>query len=82
MINEDMEEITKEWTKKFLVLVEYVELSNTDIIRTPLVTQVKHVGQSSVKKKKKKVEVQHIEIYEDNTSVEDGSRSLEGGGEY
>jgi hypothetical protein len=38
-----MEEITKEWLVEFLVLVEDADLSDTDIIGSPLVTQVKHV---------------------------------------
>jgi hypothetical protein len=39
----DMEEVTKEWLAKFLVPVEYVDLSDVDIIGIPLVTQVEHV---------------------------------------
>jgi hypothetical protein len=57
--NEDTEEITKEWPAKFHVPVEDAKLSNPDIIESPLVTQVKHDGQTSAKKKKKKEEVQH-----------------------
>jgi hypothetical protein len=56
-----MEEITKEWPAEFLVLVEYVELSDPDIIESPLVTRVEHDGQRSMKKKKKKEEVWDIE---------------------
>jgi len=33
-----MEEITKEWSTEFLVLVEDAELSDPDIIESPLVT--------------------------------------------
>jgi hypothetical protein len=51
---EDMENITKEWLEDFLVLVVDEKLSNTDIIGSPLVIWVKHVGQSSTKKMKKK----------------------------
>jgi hypothetical protein len=43
MNDEDMEEITKEWTTDFLVPVEYAELFDTDIIGSPLVTRVEHV---------------------------------------
>jgi hypothetical protein len=57
LTDEDMEEITKEWPAKFLVPVEDVEISNLDIIRSPLVTRVEHDGQSNTKKKKKKEEV-------------------------
>jgi hypothetical protein len=39
-----MEEITKEWPTKFLVLVEDEELSNPDIIKSPLVTWTKYDG--------------------------------------
>jgi hypothetical protein len=68
MIDEDMEEITKEWPTEFLVLVEDEELSNPDIIGSPIVTWVKYDGQTSVKKKKKKKEVQDKETdKEDNT---------------
>ena len=52
-----MEEITKEWLVEFLALVKDADLSYMDIIGSPLVIQVKHVRQSSMKKKKKKVEV-------------------------
>jgi hypothetical protein len=80
--DEDMEDIAKEWSVEFLVLFEDAELSDADIIGSPLVTQVEHVGQSNAKKKNKKVEVQHIEIdEEENASAEYGSGSLEGGGE-
>jgi hypothetical protein len=41
---EDMEEITKEWPTKFLVRVEDVELSDPNIIGSPLVTRVEHDG--------------------------------------
>jgi hypothetical protein len=76
-----MEDITKEWLTEFLVLVEDEDLSDADIIGTPLVTRVKHVGRSSAKKKKKKVEVQEIDE-EENASTEDGYGSPEGGGKY
>jgi hypothetical protein len=52
------------------------------IIGIPLVTWVKHAGQSSAKKKKKKEEVHNIETdKEDNTSEGNGSGSLGGGDE-
>ena len=49
-----MEEITKEWPKEFLVPVENGELSDSDIIKIPLVTWVKHDVQRNAKKNKKK----------------------------
>jgi hypothetical protein len=42
--NKDMEEITREWPKEFLVPVEDEELSDADILGSPLVTQFEHVG--------------------------------------
>jgi hypothetical protein len=69
--------------EEFLVPVVDAELSDTDIIGSPLVTRVEHVRQSSgTKKKKKKEEVQNIETdEEDNASEENGSGSLGGGDE-
>jgi hypothetical protein len=55
LTDEDMEDITKEWLAYFLLSVEYAKLSDADIIGSPLVIQVDHVGQRSMKKKKKKV---------------------------
>jgi hypothetical protein len=57
MTDEYMEDITKEWPAEFLVLVEDAELSDPDIIGSPLVTHIEHDGKTSVKKKKKKEEV-------------------------
>jgi hypothetical protein len=51
---------------KFLVPVEDAELSNPDIIGSPLVTRTEYDGQSSAKKKKKKDEVQDIETDEED----------------
>jgi hypothetical protein len=39
LTDEDMEEITKEWPAEFLVPVEDAELSDPDIIGSPLVTR-------------------------------------------
>jgi hypothetical protein len=81
LTDEDMEEITKEWPAEFLVPVEDVELSDPDIIGSPLVTQVEHDGQTSTKKKKKKEEVKNIETdEEDNASEESRPDSPAGGG--
>jgi hypothetical protein len=61
--------------------VEDAELSDPDIIGSPLVTQVKHDGQSSTKKKNKKDEVQDIESDEkDSASEETVPDSPAGGG--
>jgi hypothetical protein len=81
LIDEDMEEITKEWPAEFLVLVDVAELSDPDIIGSPLVIRVEHDGQDSAKKNKKKEEVQNIETdEEDNTSEESGPNLPAGGG--
>jgi hypothetical protein len=81
MIDEDMEQIMKEWSKEFQTPVVDTELSDADIIGSPLVTLFQHIGQSSAKKKKKKVEVQNIETNEeDNAFEENGSGSPVGGG--
>jgi hypothetical protein len=64
LTDEDMEEITKEWPVEFLVPVEDVELSDPDIIGSPLVTQTEYDGQRSENKKKKKEEVQDIDSEE------------------
>jgi hypothetical protein len=53
-MDEDMEQITKEWLEEFLVPVTDAELSDTDTIGSPIVTRVEHVGQSSGMKKQKK----------------------------
>jgi hypothetical protein len=54
LTDEDMEEITKEWSVEFLVPVEKTELSNPVIIGSPLVTQMEWDGPSNAKKNKKK----------------------------
>jgi hypothetical protein len=54
LTDEDMDKIMKEWPEKFLVPVADAEISDTDTIGSPLVTQVEHVRQSSGTKKKKK----------------------------
>jgi hypothetical protein len=42
LTDEDMQDITKEWSVEFLVPFEDAELSNPDIIGIPLVTRVEH----------------------------------------
>jgi hypothetical protein len=83
LTNEDMDKITKELLKEFLVLVDDAELSDTNIVGSPLVTRVEHVGQSSrtKKKKKKREDVQNIETdKEESASEENGSGSPTRGG--
>jgi hypothetical protein len=71
MTNNDMEKIMKEWSEEFLVSVDDAELSDTDIIGSPLVTQVEHVGQSSRTMTKKKQEyIQNIETNEEDNASE------------
>jgi hypothetical protein len=64
-----MKDITKEWPAEFLVPIEYVDLSDPDIIEIPMVTCVEYDGHTSVKKKKKKEEVQENDE-EDRASEE------------
>jgi hypothetical protein len=81
LINEYMEEITKEWLTKFLVPVEKTELSNPDIIGSPLVTRMEYDGPSSTKKKNKKEEVKDIDSEgKDSASKETAPDSPGGGG--
>jgi hypothetical protein len=78
LTEEDMEEITKEWSAKFLVLVGNAELFDPDLIRIHVVTKIEWDGLSNAKKKKKKEEVQEI----NNASEETGPDSPgEGGGD-
>jgi hypothetical protein len=49
-----MEQITKELSKEFLLLVIDAEIFDTETIGSPIVTRVEHVGQSRGTKKKKK----------------------------
>jgi hypothetical protein len=81
LIDEYMEEITKEWPTEFLVPVEKTDISNPDIIGIPLVTRTEYEGPSNTKRKKKKEEVQDIDSEEkDNTSEETVPDSPRGGG--
>jgi hypothetical protein len=80
MIEEDMEEITKEWPTEFLVPVEDAELLDSDIIKIPLVTRVEHDGHTRMKKKKKKEEVQNIETNEEDIASEESRPDSPAGG--
>jgi hypothetical protein len=76
-----MEQIMKEWLAEFLVLVDDAELSDPDIIGSPLVTWFEHAGHTSVKKKNKNEEVHNIETdEEDSASEESRPDSPTGGG--
>jgi hypothetical protein len=50
---EDMEEITKEWPAEFLILVDQEELSDPDLIGSPMVTQEEYDVPSNSKKENK-----------------------------
>jgi hypothetical protein len=71
-----MEEITKEWSVEFLVPVEQTELSDTDLIRSPIVTREEYDGPIR-KRRKNKEEVQEM----NNTSKETTPDSPRGGGD-
>jgi hypothetical protein len=53
LTEEDMEEITKEWPTKFLVPVEQTELSDPDVIESPVVTHEEYDGPNNNRRKKK-----------------------------
>jgi hypothetical protein len=74
LTEEDMEEITKEWPAEFLVPVEQTELSDLDLIGSPVVTQEEYDGPSSSKKKKKE------EVQEINSASEETASDSPGGG--
>jgi hypothetical protein len=70
LTEEDLEEITKEWPAKFLILVDQTELSDPDLIGNLVVTWEEYDSPSSSRKKKKE-DVQEI----CNTSEETTSYS-------
>jgi hypothetical protein len=76
LTDEDIEEITKEWSTEFLVLVKQTELSNLNIIRILVVTREEYDEPSSSKNKKNNGEVQEIS----NASKESSFDSLGVGG--
>jgi hypothetical protein len=76
LTEEDMEEITKEWPAEFLVPVEQTELSDPDLIRSPVVTREEYDGPNSSRRKKKE-EVQEM----NNASKETTPDSPGGGGD-
>jgi hypothetical protein len=50
---EDMEEINKEWPAKLLIPVDQVELSDPNLIESPVVTREEYDAPSSSRRKKK-----------------------------
>jgi len=71
LTNEDIEEITKEWPTKFLVPVKQIDLPNTEIIGSPLVTRTEYDGPRRTKRKKKKEKVQDIDGEEKENASEE-----------
>jgi DNA-binding PadR family transcriptional regulator len=76
LTEEDMEEITKEWPIDLLIPVEWVELSNPDLIKSPMVTREEY-GAPNCSRRKKKEEVHELK----NASEETTSDSPKGGGD-
>jgi hypothetical protein len=76
LTDEDMEEITKEWSSEFIVPIKQTDFSNPDIIGSPVVTREEYDGPNSSKKNKKKEEVQEI----NNASEENAFDSPRGVG--
>jgi hypothetical protein len=75
LTEEYMEEITKEWTEKILIPVKKTNLSDPDLIRSPVVTHKEYDAPSSSKNKNKE-KVQEL----NDTSEETTPDSPEGGG--
>jgi hypothetical protein len=79
LTEEDLEEITKEWSAEFLVPVGDAELFDPDLIGSVVVTRTEYDGPSNAKKKKKE-KVQNIDSEEkENTSEETVPDSPRGG---
>ena len=53
LTEEDLEEITKEWPAEFLVLVRDAELSDPDLIGSPIVTREEYDAPNSSRRKNK-----------------------------
>jgi hypothetical protein len=73
LTEEDMEEITKEWPAKFLIPVDQAELSDPDLIGSPVVTREEYDAPSSSRRKKKE------EVQELNNASEETSSDSPGG---
>jgi hypothetical protein len=53
LTEEDMEEITKEWSTEFLVPVDHAEISNLDLIESIVFTREEYDGPNiNIRKKK------------------------------
>jgi hypothetical protein len=76
LIEEDMEEITKEWPEQMLVPVNHTELSGPDLIGSLVVTHEEYNAPNNSRKKKKE-DVHEIHI----TSEETASDSPSEGGD-
>jgi hypothetical protein len=77
LTEEDMVDITKEWSVEFLVPFEQTEPFDPDLIGSPIVTREEYYGPSSARNKKNKEEVQEI----NNASEETVPDSPGGGGD-
>jgi hypothetical protein len=75
LIEEDIEEITKEWPTEFLVPVKQTKLYDPDLIKILVVTREEYDAPSSSRKKNKE-EVQELS----SESKENTPDSPEGGG--
>jgi hypothetical protein len=53
LTKEDLEEITKEWPAEFLIPVDQAELSDPNLIGSPMVTREEYDAPSSSRRKKK-----------------------------
>jgi hypothetical protein len=71
-----MEEITKEWPTKFLILVDQAKLFDPDLIEITMVTREEYDAPNN-RRRKKKEEVQDL----NNASKETASDSPGGGGD-
>jgi hypothetical protein len=74
LTKEGMEEINKEWPTEFLIPVNQEELSNPDLIGSPVVTHKEYDAPSS-RRRKKKEEVQEL-----NNASKETASDLPGGG--
>jgi hypothetical protein len=72
---EEMEEITKEWPTNLLIPADKAELSDPDLIESPMVTREEYDAHRSSRRKKKE-EVKELK----NASKETASESPGGGG--
>jgi hypothetical protein len=66
-----MEAITKEWPREFLVPVEQTELSNPDLIGSPIVTREEYDGPSSSRKKCRKLAMHQRKLHQIHQEEED-----------